>query len=260
MGYETLLVERGDGIATITLNRPEARNALDLAMRRELLSVLDEIEADPTSRVAVLTGAGGHFCSGGDVKTMRTRHTAAEGRGRVEMLNRLVLRLVDYPLPTIAMVDGYAVGAGTNLALCCDLVVASDRAKFGELFNKIGLVPDGGGTWLLSRLVGLARAKELIFTGDVFDAGEAARIGLVNRVVPVGELEKVTRALAEKIAGGPPAVVRLAKHMVNRAATSDLAAALDLEAYSQGLAIASDDHQEGLAAFFDKRPPKFTGA
>jgi 2-(1,2-epoxy-1,2-dihydrophenyl)acetyl-CoA isomerase len=157
------------------------------------------------------------------------------------------------------MVDGYAVGAGTNLALCCDLVIASDRAKFGELFNKIGLAPDGGGTWFLPRLVGLARAKELIFTGDVFDAAEAARMGLVNRVVPVGELRAVTRALAEKIAAGPPAVQRMAKHMLNRAATSDLPAALDLEAYSQGLAIAGDDHQEGLAAFFDKRAPKFTG-
>jgi len=261
MGYQTLLVERTGPLATITLNRPDARNAIDLTMRQELVAALDEVEADAAARVLILTGSGGHFCAGGDVKAMRERRqTAAEGRARVQMLNTMVLRLVDFPRPTIAMVDGYAVGAGTNLALCCDLVVASDRAKFGELFNKIGLVPDGGGTWLLSRLVGLARAKELIFTGDVFDAGEAARIGLVNRVVPVGELEKVTRALAEKIAGGPPAVVRLAKHMVNRAATSDLAAALDLEAYSQGLAIASDDHQEGLAAFFDKRPPKFTGA
>jgi 2-(1,2-epoxy-1,2-dihydrophenyl)acetyl-CoA isomerase len=175
------------------------------------------------------------------------------------MLNTMVQRLVDFPRPTIAMVDGYAVGAGTNLALCCDLVIASDRAKFGELFNKIGLAPDGGGTWFLPRLVGLARAKELIFTGDVFDAAEAARIGLVNRVVPAAELRAVTRALAEKIAVGPPAVQRMAKHMLNRAATSDLPAALDLEAYSQGLAIAGDDHQEGLAAFFDKRAPKFTG-
>ena len=261
MGYETLIVERTGALATITLNRPDARNAIDLTMRQELVAALDEVEADAAARVLILTGSGGHFCAGGDVKTMRQRRqTAAEGRARVQMLNTMVLRLVDFPRPTIAMVDGYAVGAGTNLALCCDLVVASDRAKFGELFNKIGLVPDGGGTWLLSRLVGLARAKELIFTGDVFDAGEAARIGLVNRVVPVGELEKVTRALAEKIASGSPAVLRLAKHMVNRAATSDLAAALDLEAYSQGLAIASDDHQEGLAAFFDKRPPKFIGA
>jgi 2-(1,2-epoxy-1,2-dihydrophenyl)acetyl-CoA isomerase len=120
-------------------------------------------------------------------------------------------------------------------------------------------VPDGGGTWPLPRLVGLARAKELIFTADVIDAAEASRIGLVNRVVPAAELETTTRALAEKIAAGPPAVLALAKHMVNRAATSDLAAALDLEAFSQGLALASEDHQEGLRAFFDKRPPTFSG-
>ena len=260
MGYQTLISERDGGIATITLNRPQALNALDLVMRRELASVLDEVEADEAARVMILTGAGGNFCAGGDVKTMRARrHTAAEGRARVESLNRMVLRLVDFPKPTIAMVDGYAVGAGSNLALCCDLIVASDRARFGELFWKIGLVPDGGGTWLLSRVVGLARAKELIFTADVIDATEAARIGLVNRVVPATELMATTSALAEKIAAGPPAVLKMAKHMVNRAATSDLAAALDLEAFSQGIAISSEDHQEGLAAFFEKRPAKFTG-
>ena len=260
MGYQTLISERDGGIATITLNRPQALNALDLVMRRELASVLDEVEADEAARVMILTGAGGNFCAGGDVKTMRARrHTAAEGRARVESLNRMVLRLVDFPKPTIAMVDGYAVGAGSNLALCCDLIVASDRARFGELFWKIGLVPDGGGTWLLSRVVGLARAKELIFTADVIDATEASRIGLVNRVVPATELMATTRALAEKIAAGPPAVLKMAKHMVNRAATSDLAAALDLEAFSQGIAISSEDHQEGLAAFFEKRPAKFTG-
>jgi 2-(1,2-epoxy-1,2-dihydrophenyl)acetyl-CoA isomerase len=260
VGYQTLFHERRDTVATITLNRPDARNALDIVMRRELIAALDEVEADAAARVLILTGAGGHFCAGGDVKTMREkRHTAAEGRARVELLNAMVRRLVDCPKPTIAMVDGYAVGAGSNLALCCDLIVASDRAKFGELFWKIGLVPDGGGTWLLPRVVGLARAKELIFTADVIDAAEALRIGLVNRVVPVAELEAATRALAEKIAAGPPAVLKMAKHMVNRAATSDLAAALDLEAFSQGLAIASEDHQEGLRAFFEKRPPRFTG-
>ena len=260
MGYQTLLVERSGAIATITLNRPEARNAIDLVMRRELAAALDEVEADEAARVLILTGAGGHFCAGGDVKSMRAkRSTAAEGRARVELLNRMVLRLVDFPRPTLALVDGFAVGAGTNLALCCDLVIASDRARFGELFNKIGLVPDGGGTWLLPRLVGMARAKELIYTGDVFDAAEAARLGLVNRVVPVADLERETRALAERIAAGPPGAQRLAKHMLNRAATTDLAAALDLEAYSQGLSTASDDHQEGLAAFFEKRSPRFTG-
>src|SRR6267143_2263145 len=259
MSYEALIVDQSGPIGTITLNRPEARNALDVAMRRELLTALDEIEANPAARVVILTGAGGHFCAGGDVKNMRQRHTAAEGRSRVELLNRAVLRLVNFPLPTIAMVEGYAVGAGSNLALCCDLIVASDRAKFGELFCKIGLAVDGGGTWLLSRVVGMAHAKELVFTGDVIDAAEAGRIGLVNRVVPVAELATATRALAEKIAAGPPLALRLDKRMLNRAATSDLAAALEVEAFSQGLAIASEDHQEGVAAFFDKRPPRFKG-
>jgi 2-(1,2-epoxy-1,2-dihydrophenyl)acetyl-CoA isomerase len=261
MGYATLLVERGRAVATLTLNRPEARNALDLTMRRELAAALEEIEAEPEVRVLILTGAGGHFCAGGDVKTMQAkRHTAAEGRARVELLNRLVLRLVDFPRPTIAMVDGYAVGAGCNLALCCDLIVASDRAKFGEVFAKIALVPDGGGTWLLSRVVGLARAKELIFTADVVDAAEAQRMGLVNRVVPAAELEAATRQLAERIAAGPPAALRMAKQLVNRAATSDLRAALDREAFAQAIAVTAEDHQEGLRAFFDKRPPRFTGA
>ena len=261
MGYTTLLLERAGSIATITLNRPEARNALDLVMRRELLAALDEVEADPQARVLILTGAGGHFCAGGDVKTMRTRrHSAAEGRQRVESLNRMVLRLVEFPRPTIAQVDGFAVGAGCNLALCCDLIVAADRARFGEVFGKIGLVPDGGGTWLLSRVVGLARAKELIFTADIIDAGEAHRIGLVNRVVPAAEFQGETCRIADLIAAGPPLALRLAKQMVNRAAISDLASALDAEAGAQAIAITTEDHQEGLAAFFDKRAPRFTGA
>src|SRR5437879_11240035 len=169
-------------------------------MRRELAAVLDEIEADEAARVVILTGADGHFCSGGDVKTMRAkRHTAAEGRARVESLNRMVLRLVDFPKPTIAMVDGYAVGAGSNLALCCDLIIASDRAKFGELFWKIGLVPDGGGTWLLSRVIGMARAKELIFTAGIIDRAEAGRIGLGNRGVPAAEVVEPRRGRGEEI-------------------------------------------------------------
>ncbi len=252
MGYTTLLLERAGAIATLTLNRPDARNALDLVMRGELLSALDEVEADPQARVVILTGAGGHFCAGGDVKTMRTkRQTAADGRRRVESLNRMVQRLVEFPRPTIAQVDGFAVGAGCNLALCCDLIVAADRARFGEVFGKIGLVPDGGGTWLLSRVVGLARAKELIFTAEIIEAAEAHRIGLVAAE---------TQALAERIATGPPLALRLAKQMVNRAATSDLASALDAEAGAQAIAITSEDHQEGLAAFFEKRAPRFTGA
>ena len=260
MGYRSLLVDKIDGIATLTMNRPEARNALDVPMREELVNALDEIERDAAVRVVILTGAGGHFSAGGDVKTMAARrHTAAEGRARVELLNRFVLRLFNFPKPTIAMVDGFAVGAGCNIALGCDMIVASDRAKFGEVFLKIGLVPDGGGTWLLQRLVGLAKAKELVLTAEIIDAAEALRIGLVNRVVPAAELESATRALAAKIAAGPPLAATLAKSLLNRAATVDLAAALEGEAFGQSNAITSEDHAEGVRAFLEKRAPRFQG-
>jgi len=260
MGYKALLVDRVDGIATLTMNRPEARNALDIQMREDLVSALDEIERDPAARVVVLTGAGGHFSAGGDVKSMAARrHSPVEGRERVEMLNRFVLRLFNFPKPTIAMVDGFAVGAGCNIALGCDMIIASDRAKFGEVFLKIGLVPDGGGTWLLQRLVGLAKAKEMVLTAEIIDAAEALRIGLVNRVVPAVELETTTRALAGRIATGPPLAATLAKSLLNRAATVDLAAALEGEAFGQSNAISSEDHAEGVRAFLEKRAPKFQG-
>jgi 2-(1,2-epoxy-1,2-dihydrophenyl)acetyl-CoA isomerase len=260
MGYQSLLLDKVDGIATLTMNRPEARNALDVPMREELVDALDEIERDAAVRVVILTGAGGHFSAGGDVKTMAARrHTAAEGRARVELLNRFVLRLFNFPKPTIAMVDGFAVGAGCNIALGCDMIVASDRAKFGEVFLRIGLVPDGGGTWLLQRMVGLAKAKEMVLTAEIIDAAEALRIGLVNRVVPAAELESATRALAAKIAIGPPLAATLAKSLLNRAATVDLAAALEGEAFGQSNAITSEDHAEGVRAFLEKRAPKFQG-
>lgn len=259
MGFQTILLERSNGIATLTLNRPEARNALDLAMREELEAALKELVADEAVRVLVLTGAGGHFCAGGDVKTMARRHTATEGRARVEAMNRVILELVDFRAPTVAQVDGFAVGAGCNLALACDVIVASDRARFGEVFAKIGLVPDGGGSYFLPRLVGLAKAKELVFTAEVFDAAEALRIGLVNRVVPAGELTTAVRELAQRIAAGPPKTLALAKRLLNRSASQDLAGALELEAFSQAIAIESEDHQEGVRAFFEKRGPNFTG-
>jgi 2-(1,2-epoxy-1,2-dihydrophenyl)acetyl-CoA isomerase len=261
-GYRTIRVERGsEGVATITLDRPEARNAIDIPMRGELLAALDELERDAGSRVVILTGAGGHFSAGGDVKTMAARRqTAAEGRARVESLNRFVIRLFEYPKPTVAMVDGFAVGAGCNIALACDILIASDRARFGEVFARIGLVPDGGGTWLLPRLVGLAKAKELVYSADIIDAAEALRIGLVNRVVPAAELESATRTLAARIAAGPPGALGLAKALLNRSATVDLGTALGFEAYAQAQAITTEDHAEGVRAFLERRPPTFTGA
>jgi 2-(1,2-epoxy-1,2-dihydrophenyl)acetyl-CoA isomerase len=260
MGDKTVLVERADGIATLTLNRPEARNALNLAMREELENALRELEANPEVRVLVLRGAGEHFCAGGDVKLMQVRPaTASEGQRRVEAMNRAVLALAGFRTPTLAMVDGFAVGAGCNLALACDLVVASDRARFGEVFARIGLIPDGGGTYTLPRRIGLARAKELCFTGEIVDAARAERIGLVNRVVPTAELAATTLALARKIAEGPPRVHAAAKSLLNRSLALDLETSLAWEALVQGTMIESEDHREGLAAFFEKRAPHFGG-
>jgi 2-(1,2-epoxy-1,2-dihydrophenyl)acetyl-CoA isomerase len=260
MAEPTVRVEQADSIATLTLNRPEARNALDLAMREELEAALRALDADAGVRVVVVRGAGEHFCAGGDVKLMQARRmTAAEGEQRVESMNRAILALARFRTPTIAMVDGYAVGAGCNLALACDLIVASDRARFGEVFARLGLVPDGGGTWLLPRWVGLARAKELVFTAEPILAVEAERIGLVNRVVPAAELASQTLALARRIADGPPRALAMAKSLLTRGLALDLETSLQWEALVQGLMIDSEDHREGLAAFFEKRPPRFAG-
>jgi 2-(1,2-epoxy-1,2-dihydrophenyl)acetyl-CoA isomerase len=256
----TVLAACTDGIATLTLNRPQARNALDMTMRRELEEALTSLAGDAQVRVLVLRGAGEHFSAGGDVKFMRDNPmTAAEGQTRVEAINRAILALARFRAPTIAMVDGAAAGAGCNLALACDVVIASDRARFGEMFARIGLIPDAGGTYFLPRRVGLARAKELVFTGDIIDAREADRIGLVNRVVPAADLERETLALARRIADGPPQVLAAAKALLDRAPGLDLESALHWEALTQGRMIAAADHREGLRAFFEKRPPRFTG-
>jgi 2-(1,2-epoxy-1,2-dihydrophenyl)acetyl-CoA isomerase len=256
----TILTTCADGVATITLNRPEARNALDMTMRRDLEAALTGFDADAAVRVLVVRGAGGHFSAGGDVKLMRDNPmTAAEGQARVEAINRAIVALGRFRAPTIAMVDGAAAGAGCNLALACDLVVASDRARFGEVFARIGLIPDAGGTYFLPRRVGLAKAKELVFTADIIDAREAERIGLVNRVVPVGDLEAETYALARRIADGPPRALAAAKALLDRASGLDLESALHWEALTQGAMIAANDHREGIRAFFEKRSPRFTG-
>ena len=195
------------------------RNAFDMTMRQDLEAALVALDGDPGVRVVVVRGAGEHFCAGGDVKLMRDNPmTAAEGQSRVEAINRAILALARFRAPTIAMVDGAAAGAGCNLALACDLVVASDRARFGEVFARIGLIPDAGGTYFLPRRVGLARAKELVFTADIVDAREAERIGLINRVVPAADLEAETYALARRIADGPPRVLAAAKALLDRAA------------------------------------------
>jgi 2-(1,2-epoxy-1,2-dihydrophenyl)acetyl-CoA isomerase len=254
-----LLVERRAGVAVLVLNRPQARNALDLALRDALEETLGTLAADAEVRALVVRGAGEHFCAGGDVKLMREGVPAAEGQARVEALNRAVGALARFRAPTVAMVDGAAVGAGCTLAIACDLVVASERARLGAVFARIGLIPDGGATHLLPRRVGLARAKELAFTGQVLDAAAALRIGLVDRVVPAARLEEEALGLAGALAAGPPRALALAKALLTDGLEVGLEESLRREAVAQAALLASSDHREGLAAFFERRPPRFTG-
>ena len=260
MGYQTILVEKSDSVVTITLNRPEVRNALNLEMREEATRVLDELAGNESIRVLVLTGAGGNFCAGGDVKSMRERRLSKEeAKAQMELINAMVLKLANFPAPTLAVVDGFAVGAGCNLALACDLIIASERARFGQVFAKVGLIPDGGGSYFLPRLVGLAKTKELVFTADIIEAAEALRIGLVNRVVAHDRLTAEAQALIEKIAAGPPKALARAKQLLNQSLELNIQKALEMEAEGQAFCLGTEDHQEGLRAFFEKRPPNFRG-
>jgi 2-(1,2-epoxy-1,2-dihydrophenyl)acetyl-CoA isomerase len=267
MPYETLLYEVDQEVATITLNRPAVLNAISPQMIEELQAVLNTVRDDAHVRAVVLTGAGRGFCSGADLKA-RQRVQPSEAppnasQAGTERLRRtynpLILAIRTIEKPFIAAVNGVAAGAGCNLALACDIVLASEEARFGNVFVRIGLIPDCGGHFFLPRLVGFHKAAELMFTGDIIDAHEAERIGLINRVVPHAELAKQTRELAERLARGPTRAIGLCKRALNVGITADLAAVLDAEAEGQGLASQTEDHWEGIQAFLEKRPARFLG-
>jgi 2-(1,2-epoxy-1,2-dihydrophenyl)acetyl-CoA isomerase len=256
--YQTILVDRADGIVTITLNRPDALNALDLVMREELAETLYTIRDDPEIKAVVLTGAGRAFCAGGDIKSMGG-YTVVTGRARIKKAHRWLLELVNLEKPTIAAVNGVTAGIGCNLALACDIIYASDQARFSQAFVKIGLVPDGGGMYFLPRAVGLQRAKELVFTGDFIEAQEAERIGLVARVMPHAELHARVSDLARRITQNAPVAVSLAKGVLNKSLNVDLPTLLEMEALAAASCIATADHEEGVRAFVEKRRARFTG-
>ena len=260
---ETLLVERAGGVVTVTLNRPERKNAINDPMWRELIDVFDEVADTPTDRVLVITGAGDGFCSGADLSPGDNPDIQSGGVGRafrqMRVVGRAALRLHHLPQPSIAAVNGVAAGAGLNLALGCDLIVASDRARFSEIFSKRGLNVDFGGSWLLPRLVGLHKAKELVFFADVIDAAEAERIGIVNRVVPADDLDKVTTELANRLAALPPMQLSLSKRLLNQSFSVSMAEALEFEDTAQTMNFSSNDTAEAMAAFLQKREPNFTG-
>jgi 2-(1,2-epoxy-1,2-dihydrophenyl)acetyl-CoA isomerase len=252
-------VEVEGAVATVVLDRPEALNALTIPMKAELLRALRDVERDRAIRAVVLTGAGRAFCAGQDLhERLQPDATPLE----IEVGERyapIVRQLATMPKPVIAAINGVAAGAGASLAFACDLRIAAEGARFVLAFARIGLVPDSGATWLLPRLVGLGRAAELAYLSDPVDAAEALRIGLVNRVVPDDALMPEALALAHRLAEGAPRAIALTKRALARGLESSLDEALEYEAALQGIAGRTADHAEGLAAFVEKRAPRFTG-
>jgi len=260
--YENIDVIEESGIVTITLNRPEKLNAFAGHMRRDLAEALEQAGSDRAVRVVVITGAGRAFSAGGDVTAMAElmeREDSEEFARLLGAARRVVTAIRDMTKPVIAAINGPASGAGCNLALACDLRLAAESATFTQSFVRIGLHPDWGGTYFLSRLVSPNKACELFFLGDSIDAAEALRLGLVNRVVPDGELEAETRKLAERLRDAPPDPIALAKQAVYLGQGASLERMLQFEMEAQTRCFESQDAKEGVRAFLEKRPPKFTG-
>lgn len=260
-GASTVLVEvDGEaGVATITLNRPDALNSLTVPMKQALLAAFRQVAKDPSVRAVVLTGAGRAFCAGQDLRERLQPDAAPLGVEVRERYNPIIRAMRALPKPIVAAINGVAAGAGASLAMAADIRIASEAATFALAFGRVGLVPDSGATWLLPRLVGVTRAAELALLNDSVPAAEAARIGLVGRIVPAEELANEARAVAGRLAAGAPRALALTKRALNAAWSHDLDAALDYEAHLQDLAGRTKDHAEGMAAFLEKRPPRFTG-
>jgi 2-(1,2-epoxy-1,2-dihydrophenyl)acetyl-CoA isomerase len=255
--YETIRYGIADGVATLTLNRPDSLNALNATMRRELLAALKAAGKDEAVRAVVITGEGRGFCSGADLR-------GGEGERQFRTVltteyNPLIRAIRDLPKPVIAAVNGVAAGAGVSLALACDLVYAAEEARFIQAFVRIGLVPDSGSTRTLVRALGRHRATELIFSGEPLPASAAHEVGLVNRVVPGAELASTAAEAARTLAAGPTRALSYAKRLINAAEDASLDESLSLEADLQELAGRTQDHAEGVAAFGEKREPRFVG-
>jgi 2-(1,2-epoxy-1,2-dihydrophenyl)acetyl-CoA isomerase len=260
-----------NGVSWITLNRPEAMNAVTWDQRERVISLLAKASADPGVRAVVITATGKGFCAGADLRgapgarvgtgTGTSTERVPGDVARMIRLGaqRLISAVLDCEKPVIAAVNGTAAGIGAHLAFACDLVIAAEQAKFIEVFVRRGLVPDGGGAYLLPRLIGPQRAKELMFFGDAVPATDAERLGLVNRVVPADELEKTARTWAERLAAGPTRAIAMTKQLVNAALESDRATAFAAEAAAQEINMTTADANEGVASFVERRSPSYEG-
>lgn len=259
--FQTLLYTLSNGVCTITLNRPEVRNALNEQMKKELNDALKEAEKDPNVRCLVIRGAGEKaFCSGQDLKEHAGKETRRSLKESLEKsYNPMIRKMRSMEKPIIGMINGVAAGAGLSIALACDMRIMAEHAKLIEVFIRIALVPDSGSHWFLPRLVGMAKAFEYAALGNDITAQEAERVGLVNKVVPAADLEQATMELAEKLAKAPTKSIGLIKRTLNKALSSDLDTLLDYEAYIQEIASLTEDHKEGVQAFLEKRPAQFKG-
>lgn len=258
------------GVATITLNRPDAANAITPDQRNTVIRLMEEASGDLNVRVVVLTANGKHFCTGADLRVSKIpdnprpegapeRAVGDVGRNIKRGAQRLVASIMDCEKPVIAAVNGTAAGIGAHIALASDIILVADTAKFIEVFARRGITPDGGGAYLLPRIVGLPKAKELIFYGDDLPAAEAERIGLVNKVVPAAELAATAAEWAARLAKGPTKAIGLAKFLLNRSLDSDRQTAFEEEAWAQELASRTEDFQEGVQAFIERREVAFKG-
>jgi enoyl-CoA hydratase len=254
MSFENILLEKEDGIATITFNRPDALNALNNQTRAEFYSAMKDVAADNNIKVVILTGAGRAFVAGSDIKELK-QTTSLDAHN----IHRLGMVVEKMEKPVIAAVNGFALGGGCEIVMACDIIIASDKARFGQPEINLGIIPGGGATQRLPRLVGVCKAKELILTGDIIKAEEAEKIGLVNRVVPGENLMATAKEIAKKIASKSQATVRLAKDVINKGMQTSLETGLDYEREIYSLCLTLEDKEEGINAFIEKREPQFKG-
>jgi 2-(1,2-epoxy-1,2-dihydrophenyl)acetyl-CoA isomerase len=255
----TVQLSIADGIATITLNRPESLNAMNKPLADELTTCLGMVKKDVAVQAVILTGNGKAFCAGGDLTYIESLDNIVEARAFIAQVGGFIAAIMNMDKPVIAMVNGVAAGAGFNLALACDLVFCAKSARFAQSFVKVGLVPDCGGMYLLPRIVGLHKAKELMFTADLIDAQTAQSLGLVNRVIEEHQLKEATYEFANRLANSAPQALRLIKKTLNRYDTMDLTGLLEHEADMQAYCLQTEDHKEGVKAFKEKRTPIFKG-